>query len=125
MCGMTRNGACAFAERLREANRRLGDALQQSVENMIRAFQPAAALARKALADFDAALYRAAQRAYVEAHGCLPASDRTARLRKKRRKIVLDWFTTELNREHDQRQAAALREADFWAVSRTNLRPRG
>ena len=44
---------------------------------------------RNSMAD---AMYAAATDAYRCEFGRLPGSDRTARLRKKRRKIVLQWF---------------------------------
>ena len=43
------------------------------------------------------------ERAYKKEFGKLPASMRTKRLRKKRRTIVLKWFSSILNEEHNNR----------------------
>lgn len=49
------------------------------------------------LARFIDSIYRMAEREYRRHHRRLPGSERTARLRKKRRKRVLDWFADYLN----------------------------
>lgn len=43
-----------------------------------------------------AVTYQQACRAYRKENGRLPGSDRTARLRKKRRTIVLRWYVAHL-----------------------------
>lgn len=40
--------------------------------------------------------YRLAEKSYTYHHGSLPGSNKTKRLRKKRRDKVLDWFTDNL-----------------------------
>src|SRR5690606_25236474 len=56
------------------------------------AFKPAAEAASRALEAFGAAWCSAAESEYLRHHRRLPGSNRTARLRKKRRAKVLAWF---------------------------------
>lgn len=41
---------------------------------------------------FNKAWHGLVERNYLRWHGALPGSDRTSRLRKKRRKIVMEWL---------------------------------
>jgi hypothetical protein len=47
---------------------------------------------------FGYALYGDAERAYLHAHGRLPGSTTTARLRKKRQALVWRWYMAQLER---------------------------
>lgn len=53
---------------------------------------PAFKQASKALTEFGNYFYKMAESLYKKQHGKLPGSNRTKRLRKKRKKIVLSWF---------------------------------
>jgi hypothetical protein len=44
----------------------------------------------------SATWYAGCEAAYLESHRRLPGSDRTARLRKKRRAKVLDWASRQI-----------------------------
>lgn len=50
----------------------------------------------RALTALSDSIYRTACNEYRKEFGKLPGSERTRRLRKKRRKIVIDWFMAEL-----------------------------
>jgi hypothetical protein len=55
-------------------------------------FRPAIVVLHKAFVQFSDAFYAAACLLYREQVGRLPGSERTSRLRKKRRDRVLDWY---------------------------------
>lgn len=57
------------------------------------AMRPAVEAAAKAMRQFGLAYYQVAQHTYKQEFGRLPGSERTARLRKKRKKMVYDWFS--------------------------------
>ncbi len=58
--------------------------------------QPTLQFATKAMVEFNSAVRALACREYLASHGRLPGSNRTSRLRKKRRKIVAAWFSDRL-----------------------------
>lgn len=64
----------------------------REVRQGIAAALPAFQRASDAIRRLDAALYRAALDAYRREEGDPPGSERTSRLRKKRRDAVLRWF---------------------------------
>lgn len=66
------------------------------VSQVVTAFARVAAIARKACEQFGNAIYGIAREQYAHEVGRLPGSDRTARLRRKRRRIVMEWFNTKL-----------------------------
>lgn len=68
-------------EQVRKAAIAFGDAMRPAVE-----------AAAKALHQFALTYYQVAQQTYKKELGRLPGSERTARLRKKRKKVVCDWF---------------------------------
>lgn len=77
------SGFCATnREQVRKAAIAFGEAMRPAVES-----------AAKALRQFGLAYYQVAQHAYRKEFGRLPGSERTARLRKKRLKVVCDWFS--------------------------------
>lgn len=74
-------------------------------------FNAAAVRASAAFKVLSGRIYEMACDAYRKEFGRLPASDRTSRLRKKRRKMVMYWFLeegggafAELNQELKQRR---------------------
>lgn len=77
----------------------LGDAINRSLKEIAERFAVAFLPFAEALKKFGEAFYTAACSEYLRSHSRLPGSDRTSRLRKKRRKVVLDWFAAELQRE--------------------------
>ncbi len=80
-----------------------GKQIRQSAIALGNAFRPAVERSSKAMNAFGEAYMYAAERAYKKEFGKLPASMRTKRLRKKRRTIVLKWFSSILNEEHNNR----------------------
>jgi hypothetical protein len=61
-----------------------------------KAMQPAFEAAGRAMGQFYESVIATAERQYLAEFGRLPGSTRTARLRKKRRKRVMDWFMERL-----------------------------
>lgn len=69
--------------------------MHESAQRFRRAETEAALLVaalETAFATATRAWYVATEQAYLEAHGTLPGSERTKRLRKKRRTMVLRWW---------------------------------
>ena len=54
--------------------------------------------AAQAVAKFGRSLFVVATTEYLATHKRLPGSDRTARLRKKRRSVVLAWYANQLDK---------------------------
>lgn len=64
--------------------------------NTLRELQRAAVQASKVIVAFNETMFDCARVAYKMHHTRLPGSNRTARLRKKRRTKVINWYRKEL-----------------------------
>jgi hypothetical protein len=62
-----------------------------------RAVTPAFQRCAKAMEVFGECWYKMAEKSYRQHHGKLPGSDKTKRLRKKRKKKVLERFTGQIS----------------------------
>jgi len=74
------------------------------------AMRPAAERMAAAIQAFSAAYLQLAIAEYKRHHGSLPGSDRTARLRKKRRSVALRWFNARVGQLGDRRTTKRTRE---------------
>lgn len=70
----------------------------QSARSFAKAITPAFQQCAKALTKFGEFYISCAKTAYLQHHKRLPGGTSTARMRKKRRSKVLNWFSEELER---------------------------
>jgi hypothetical protein len=91
-----------WAANMRESMEAVGKALRA-------AFRPFVELTFQVNYIYDCAEY-----AYLQHHRRLPGSERTARLRKKRRTEVLRWYSRHLEKHsHETKEHRRYREANF------------
>lgn len=79
-------------ESVLRAGRDFRQGLDQLVSAITLAFTPIMQQAKRGLDAFGVAYYDLAERMYLEHHRRLPGSLRTARLKKKRKTKVSEWF---------------------------------
>lgn len=77
------------------------DNVREGFTRMAAAMLPAMLAVKAAFDQFGDRYYAYACWVYLRQHQRLPGSDRTARLRKKRRDAVLRWFEAEMARQRD------------------------